>query len=403
MRRLPPATPSKLSPCSISSAASAISPLAGWRSPGRRNPAQTQSQACRRPRRHPQNARPERYRRRRSRPQVPRPHPLLSSAGRPRSNWQNARDPSSPRTPGILYTGSLVSLPVTSEGFLDVAKEASNAYGFDFHSHAGAKSELAGYNSTCTPHPYFVSRSEFVALGCRGGADRNQLSFFNLRGEQPWVGDFREAYVSPVILAAPAAGRFVISRTFLLNSLIDNDALSFDNLTTQDITVYQNYDGRTLLKLQVTPIQMTGQNFDLSPTGLAFAIVRGNALEVYLLPPVTPQDQSEIKRAQAAFPAPNQADVSLGSTKVTRKSEAVAEGVHKGAEVLKTADSADATAPPAAATAKSTESVAATPIDTAGSQSQPAAESNANMVGDVPVQRTKPPSLFDPDHPKLPQ
>ena len=321
---------------------------------------------------------------------------------------------------GILYTNSLISLPVTAEGFLDVAKEAANAYGFDFHSHAGAKAELSGYNSSCTPHPYFVSRSEFVAFGCRGGSDRNQISFFNLRGEQPWVGDFREAYVSPVILPAPAAGRFAISRTFLLNSLVENDDLSFENLTTQDITVYQNFDGRTLLKLQVTPIQMVGQNFDLSPTGLAFAIVRNAALEVYLLPPVTAQDQAEIKRALAAVPPANDVEISLGATKVTRKSEAVAEGVHKGDEILKPASDDSASSPSAAASATTpaaetpgtdvssgsskatapTSSVAATPIDTAGSQPQSAPESNPNLVGDVPVQRTKPPSLFDPEHPK---
>ena len=91
-----------------------------------------------------------------------------------------------------------------------------------------------------------------------------------MKGEEPWLSALNGQQVSPVIVAAPAAGRFAVSRTLVGGNAVDMESLTSDDLTTQEITVMQNHDGRALLKVQASPIQRAGQNFDLSPDGMPF-------------------------------------------------------------------------------------------------------------------------------------
>ena len=103
-----------------------------------------------------------------------------------------------------MFSPALVNVPATADGYLDIKKESSTVFDFDFKSHAGKLQELAAYDTSCTPRPYFVSRSEFVAFGCRGSSDKVELSGFNLRGEEPWVETFSDTSVGASIVAAPA-------------------------------------------------------------------------------------------------------------------------------------------------------------------------------------------------------
>ena len=73
--------------------------------------------------------------------------------------------------------------------------------------------------------------------------------------------------------------------------------------------------------------------------------------------------------------------IQLDSVPVEVKAEAKAEGVKVGTEVMK----------------KSAGEVVQPPVGERGEQ---AAEPNAPVVGDVPEERRKAPSLYDADHPK---
>ena len=133
----------------------------------------------------------------------------------------------------------------------------------------------------------------------------------------------------------------------------------------------QNHDGRTLLKLLITPVQRSSQNFDLSADGLFFTVVRAGNIEVYRLPPLTPADQKDVQVAVANVPEKNDVAVKL---------------------LTKT----PASAPPAEAVTVPTNSVQTVTV------SQPEA-APAATVGDAPPGAPrKAPSLFDPDHPKPP-
>ncbi len=278
---------------------------------------------------------------------------------------------------GLIGARSLVHIPATAEGFIDVIKESPESYLFDFQSHAGKRIELAGYATTCSPRPFFVSRSEFVAFGCHGAPDKIQLSGFNLRGEEPWIQVFSNQHIAPALLSAPAAGRFVLSRLLVANTFVDLENLLPQELSAQEITVMQNHDGRQLLKLQVAPIQRAGQNFDISPDGMSFAAIQGGQLAIYHLPALTAKDQKELKLALESTPERNEAMIRLQGAPGKQENEA-------GKLTVGTKSSVVAVSP-----------VAAAPVA--------ATEPSAAQAGDpAPEAPRKAPSLYDADHPKPP-
>ncbi len=274
------------------------------------------------------------------------------------------------RAAGVLGARNLISIPATGDGFLDAVKESPGVYDFDYFSHAGKKIELSPYDTTCAPRPYFVSASEFVALGCHGGTDRMLLSGFNLRGEEPWVQALSGQYIAPYLVAVPAAGRFAFSRVLVSGSYYDPDNIVPEELNAQEIVVLQHHDGRLLLKVQASPIQRAGQNFDLSPDGLAMTVLRAGNIEVYRLGPLTVQDQRAVEAAAKNAPERNDAQVRLKSAPIA----------------------------PVSVEASPAVTVAARP---AGSSLDATPQTPENTPEAAEPAR-KAPSLYSPEHPKQP-
>jgi hypothetical protein len=277
---------------------------------------------------------------------------------------------------GQVGARNLIRVPATAEGFLDPVKESGQTWDFDFQSHAGKRLELAPFDTTCAPSPYFVSRSEFIALGCRGSDTRLMLSGFNLRGEQPWIQVLSGQQIAPYLVTAPDAGRFAFSRVLIAGTVYDLQNLTPEEVSGQEIQVLQHHDGRLLLRVMATPIQRSGQNFDLSPDGLSFTVIRNGNLEVYHLPALTPKDLEQVKLAAADQPQRTDARIRL----------------------LVNRPRADA---PATAAKRPQSAEPALAIDAPSTVAPPPPPANA---GDVhsDEQRT-PPSLYSPEYPKNPK
>lgn len=272
---------------------------------------------------------------------------------------------------GLVASRNLIRVPATSEGFLDMLRESPQTWLFDFQSHAGKRLELSPFDTTCTPSPYFVSRTEFVALGCRGSETHLMLSGFNLRGEQPWIQVLSGQQIAPSIVTAPDAGRFAFSRILVSSSYYDLQNLLPEELSGQEIQVIQHHDGRILLKTQASPIQRTGQNFDLSPDGLSFTVIRNGNLDVFRLPELSKKDSEQVKLA-AALVEKNDARIRLNPI--------------RPASAAKTTPPATTSEP--VLTVKSTDTP---PENPSPADAQPE---------DAPRSR---PSLYGPDYPKNPK
>lgn len=222
------------------------------------------------------------------------------------------------RGAGLIGAPNLIELPATGEGFLEIAQDKDTKRGwlFNFVTHTGKRTELSGYETSCAPRTFWVSKSEFVAFGCSGANERQELGFFNLGGDEPWVQMLRGTHVSPTIVSAPTAGRLALSRTLVNSTIFDVESITPDLLQGQEITVLQAQDGRTLFKILATPIQRVGQNFDLSANGMQFAVFRGGNIEVYKLPGLTGQDEKRLKAAVDLYPEPSDAEVRLNAQPV---------------------------------------------------------------------------------------
>jgi hypothetical protein len=327
--------------------------------------------------------------------QPARPHPQLNTNPNAEVHFYRMVLTSQPGEPtrllaedsGLVTARSLIRVPATSEGFLDISKESPETWLFDFQSHAGKRLELSPFDTTCSPSPFFVSRTDFVAFGCHGSSDRLEFSGFNLRGEEPWIQMLSGQQIAPFIVSAPEAGRFAFSRILVTGSFYDLDNLLPDEIASQEIMVLQSYDGRILLKLQASPAQRAGQNFDISPDGLSFTVIRNGNLEVYQLPALTAKDQEQLKVAASYMPERNEARIRLIPD---RPAQTPAESA-KSAQVA--ADSAKVF------------TVGANPSTQSGTP-EPGPSSNPSdatpTLGDAPANQRTPPSLYGPDHPKPP-
>jgi hypothetical protein len=202
-----------------------------------------------------------------------------------------------------------------------------------------------------------------------------------MKGDEPWLAVLNGVQVSPVIISAPEAGRFALSRTLVDANIFDNETLLPDDLTAQEITVFQGHDGRQLLKVQAQPIQRAGQNFDLSPSGLQFAVLRGENIEVYKLPPLTEKDKKALELARSMAPEPYDGPIRLGAVPV---------------KVEPAAQASNAPAPHPVAAPAALPSGEAVPESAAAPP--PAAQAEGTS-GDQQGPR-KPPSLYSSDYPK---
>jgi hypothetical protein len=236
---------------------------------------------------------------------------------------------------GAIRARSTVDLPMTTGGFLDVIEGGKDRWLFNFDAHTGKVSELAEWDTTCAPNPTFVGHSEFVAFGCRGSAERQELAGFNLKGEEMWQQSFSDLHVAPVLAFAPAAGRFALGRIVVTGAVDADGPLAENMVREQEVRVVQSYDGRVLFKIDCTPVERAGENFALSADGMRLGVVRETlvhhaatkdddaysereaAVEVYALPPLTEKDQAEVKAAEALAPPDAGARIDLSLERVS--------------------------------------------------------------------------------------
>jgi hypothetical protein len=296
---------------------------------------------------------------------------------------------------GVVESRNVGDIPAATAGYLAVVDQGHQHWAFDFHSYAGKTAELSPFDSTCSPAPIFVSHSEFIAFGCRGGQTMQQIGGFNMRGEEMWEQGLFGSFTAPSLAYAPTGGRFALSRILLRNSVIPDQPISADEVSAQAVVVYQTGTGKQLLRADCSPVERAGQNFALSPNGLALAVVHADAVEIYTLPPLTPKDEDAIKLAQALTPAENNLPVRFTNQPPPSSTEA------DSAERPGPQPTAPTTAPAAAADTPSESSQPALfsqPDNPSGGPTQPPpanTQTPASQSGDpAPEQHRAPPTLY---------
>jgi hypothetical protein len=309
---------------------------------------------------------------------------------------------------GTIQTGMALALPLTTAGMLDVEEGGRDQWLFNFDVHAGGVRELAEFDTSCVPHATFVGRGEFVAFGCRGSADKQDIAGFNLKGDAMWQQNFFDTHVYPTFAFAPEAGRFALGRTIVAGAVSPENLLSAAEVNAQEVRVYQSYSGQLLLRTTCTPAERAGQNFAISPDGLELAVVqetmvrhpatkddaaytdKQTAVEVYALPALTEKDRAAVKASEAM--APEDTGARIDEALMRRSGSGAGSGSGGGDAVG--AGAAVAAVPAAAAAAPIADAgpAAAAPV------AAPAADGGGSVAeGDaVPDAPRKAPTLYGP-------
>ena len=331
------------------------------------------------------------------------------------------------QTAGTVRSPSLILVPADGTGLIATIDQGHHHYAFDYVQHTGKRDELSPFDSTCRPAPILVSRSEFIALGCRAGTQLQLVGGFNLRGEEMWEQVLPEPYVNPAFSFASAGGRFAFSRvqtsTLLEDSHVDGlsrnlgvypsaNAPASALIHSQTVDVFQMESGRLLLSLTCAPVLRAGGNFALRPDGAELALVRSGNLEIYRLPPPSGKEQKAMAMATAMAPAPNEAPIRLGGRRETALPTTAAEqqaaeaagvappettgGSAAGATPAARAD----TAQPATMTSAASEEPSGSGEVVALKGRRPAAETpdaqTSSAQGDVEPGRRAAPTLYGP-------
>ena len=296
---------------------------------------------------------------------------------------------------GALARG-VVDLPLSSVGMINVIDQGKQQWAFDFRSHTGKVNPLNLYDSTCRPLPLFVTASEYIVFSCRGGTVRQQLSAFNLRGDQMWEQTLTGSYIAPHLEFAPSVGRFALGRLLMTGAAIATDTLDAAQLSGQSVDVYQIDSGKQLLHIDCTPIARAGQNFTFSPDGMNFAVIRDGAIEIYRLPSLDSADKKALKLAQASAPPPNDAlvDLSSMSTRVVARTASDSSDVTDAGQL----SSQDSTTAPSPSTTQDPAQPSSN-VPVAATSSTPNTNPTADPDPAEPPKPRKSPTLYNPPAP----
>ena len=302
---------------------------------------------------------------------------------------------------GAVVARTMVLLPMDGSGLLTMTDQGRGHWAFDFHRHDGKVDELSPFDSSCRPTPLLVSRSEFIAFGCRGGQDRRSIGGFNLRGEEMWEQMFPESYTRPELSLPATGGRFALGRMVTGMPQPDSDIpLGAGEVSAEQVTVFQTESGRALLSLNLTPVLLAGSNFAMAPDGSALAVINNGAVEVYSLPEPNGKERKAMQVAELLVPERSTGPVRLDAVR-SRTPEPAPEAASAVKEKprARAADAvADAGAAAAAGTAAPVAAPAAMPA-AATVAAAPAPEPSVVVNGDPQMGAETPrrrPTLYEP-------
>jgi hypothetical protein len=297
---------------------------------------------------------------------------------------------------GALRSRVALALPLTTAGFLEVLEGGRDRWLFNFDPPTGKVSELAQFDTTCYPHLTFVSHSEFVAFGCRGTIDKQDIAGFNLKGDAMWQQNFFDTHIAPEFAFAPRAGRFALERT-IVGAVDPGSTLASGGVNAQEVRVYQSYSGKLLFRTACTPVVRAGQNFALSEDGMRLAVLRETTqdhkatkdydaytsrtavVEIYTLPGLTGKDEAAVKEAQGFAPKDTGGSIDLALRRMSGQAAANEAADSAAADAF---GSGPAMADPAAAAVPAADS----------------SQAAASTLGDPdPAVPRKPPTLYGPD------
>ena len=201
-----------------------------------------------------------------------------------------------------LRTESPINVPITSTGYVGVARDKDEAQGlagvgkdkgegkFDdqflvrFIPFAGDSLVLGRVASQCTPHENFLNQKALVIESCGLKQGDIFLDAWTTDGKKLWTGRRDGHLVWPTFAYSRKGDRFALSMLHVSHVIDLLDSLNDEDVREQVIQVFDSATGALLMATNASPILTAGQNFALSDDGERLAVLREGAIEIYNVP-----------------------------------------------------------------------------------------------------------------------
>jgi hypothetical protein len=202
-----------------------------------------------------------------------------------------------------LRTPSPVAVPITSTGYVGVARDQGDSFLVRFIPFQGEVLPLGKVSSTCTPHENFLSQKALIIESCGPKSPDVFLDAWSTDGKKLWSGHREGHLVWPTFASSRTGNRFAVS-LLRVSKFVDLTASLIDeDVKEQVVQVFDTETGALLMETTASPILSAGQNFALSDDGDRLAVLRDGAIEIDKVPSPQAKATSEVKAASEA-PAP---------------------------------------------------------------------------------------------------
>jgi hypothetical protein len=212
-----------------------------------------------------------------------------------------------------LRTESPINVPITSTGYLGVARDKGEGQGiakdkgagqFDdqflvrFVPFGGESLILGRVASTCTPHENFLNQKALVIESCGPKSSDIFLDAWTTDGKKLWTGRRDGHLVWPTFAYSRKGDRFALSVLHVSHIIDLLDSLNDEDVREQVVQVFDSATGALLLATNASPILTAGQNFALSDDGERLAVLREGAIEIYNVPSPAVTEKADTPQPQ---------------------------------------------------------------------------------------------------------
>jgi hypothetical protein len=201
-----------------------------------------------------------------------------------------------------LRTPSPVAVPITSTGYLGVARDQGDSFIVRFVPFQGEVLSLGKVSSTCTPHENFLSENALIIESCGPKSPDIFLDAWSTDGKKLWSGHREGHLVWPIFASSRAGNRFAVSLLRVSKFVDLTDSLIDEDVKEQVVQVFDTATGALLMTTTASPILAGGQNFALSDDGDRLAVLHDGAIEIDKVP--SPPAPSPQVKAVSEPPAP---------------------------------------------------------------------------------------------------
>jgi hypothetical protein len=184
---------------------------------------------------------------------------------------------------------TVTDLPMISEGYIETLAAQGDHWLLRYRPFQGDPAVIANVASSCRPNESPLNDKATVVTVCAQRGEDHILQAISLQGKMLWTYHWDSHYIWPTTAASEGGRRIAYSTLKVARPLSAYDPFDESEVQAQRVDVLDAETGRLELTQYATPVLSAGQNYALSPNGDEFAVLRDNAIEIYNLPPSTPQ------------------------------------------------------------------------------------------------------------------